>query len=614
LSSDPPPKPLSRNWLIPLTIGILLLAAGYAFVRPALVRKSAAAKIKALGGNSTYPSHATHPSDVQPRWYWKRVERFDIDPITYVYMPRGVGDDRSLQFLRSLPELEEIELAFTDLSDDFITGLIRECPKLKALTVDGSFAGDQTVAALLEDPERWERLGLAYCPISVPMADALVADLGFRRRPASPLSPAARNAAQALGEGVISMATRLDDGSTINLFLSEIELEAAEADRHLRVLLHDLDPFHRIEVAVQSQQVTRAAGWFADLSCGELRLGNGSGDLAWLRSFKNIDELSLPSNRDHFMSGDKVKNGLSLEKLTVSGEAGWPFKGENVLPSLLGTGMLEHVAIHIKNDRPERMWRDLGKLRTRRLSLTADDAGFAQLAPMPELDILYLHKTGITDAALPHLARHANLRFLSLRATAITDQGVDHLRQLTKLERLYLNQTQITDAALPSLLAHPNLRLLSLKETAITDMAFMNVDAPIRLDTIVLDTTAIADRTLATLAAHAPQLKKLRVRNTGVTDKGVEALRGHPSLSELYLENVAITDACLDALAGIPSLKDLSIYGTSITTIQPLQSVPKLEYLNTSKLVSAAEKEAFQKARPKVRMRQHGTYSPYEEP
>lgn len=72
------------------------------------------------------------------------------------------------------------------------------------------------------------------------------------------------------------------------------------------------------------------------------------------------------------------------------------------------------------------------------------DRDLALLSNFPELRILYLEHTSISDDGLCLLSGLSDLRSLCLEWTAITDAGLKHLQRLPRLRRLNLCFTKIT--------------------------------------------------------------------------------------------------------------------------------------------------------------------------
>jgi uncharacterized membrane protein/YHS domain-containing protein len=73
----------------------------------------------------------------------------------------------------------------------------------------------------------------------------------------------------------------------------------------------------------------------------------------------------------------------------------------------------------------------------------------------------------------------------------------------------------------------------------------------------------VGDETMK-LAARMPNLSRLDVRETGVTDAGIAALKGHAQLAELVLARTHLTDAAVDRLLELPALKRVFLWGSGL--------------------------------------------------
>lgn len=75
------------------------------------------------------------------------------------------------------------------------------------------------------------------------------------------------------------------------------------------------------------------------------------------------------------------------------------------------------------------------------------DEGLAVVSSMPNLEKLYLQKTGITDDALAHLEGLNHLRYLNVYGTQVSDTGLENLISLPSLESLFVWETNVTKEA-----------------------------------------------------------------------------------------------------------------------------------------------------------------------
>jgi internalin A len=133
---------------------------------------------------------------------------------------------------------------------------------------------------------------------------------------------------------------------------------------------------------------------------------------------------------------------------------------------------------------------------------TSDD--LEKLAPhlrgLPQLRVLSLKGSPVTDGGLKQLRELTSLGELDLNFTRVTDQGLKELKGLTKLQDLYLGSTAVTDAGLKELKGLSALRLLNLFGTRVTDEGLKELTG-------------------------LKNLQRLHVAGSGVTKAGIEAFR-----------------------------------------------------------------------------------------
>ena len=74
-----------------------------------------------------------------------------------------------------------------------------------------------------------------------------------------------------------------------------------------------------------------------------------------------------------------------------------------------------------------------------------------RLEEQPDLEVLVLCGSQVTDAGLVHLQGLKRLRLLHLADTQVTDAGLVHLQGLTQLRSLDLARTQVTEDGVANL-------------------------------------------------------------------------------------------------------------------------------------------------------------------
>jgi hypothetical protein len=152
-----------------------------------------------------------------------------------------------------------------------------------------------------------------------------------------------------------------------------------------------------------------------------------------------------------------------------------------------------------------------------------DDA-LAHLRDLPDVHVLVLARSQVTDAGLAQLAGLASLRTLVLNQTNVTDKGVAELKGLTELRELALDETPVTDAGLEHLQGLTGLQFVSLKGTAVTSAGLAHLKGLTRLESLVLDETKVTDAGLVHLQGLT-SLQLLLVRSTAVTKSGIAQLK-----------------------------------------------------------------------------------------
>lgn len=126
------------------------------------------------------------------------------------------------------------------------------------------------------------------------------------------------------------------------------------------------------------------------------------------------------------------------------------------------------------------------------------------LSEFPELEMLCLSETKITDAGLAHLPPLRNLRVLMLDNTDISDAALELLRQFPRLEYLYLSNTKITDEGLEHLDSLSNLHLLDLDGTRITDAGLEHLHQLKKLEGVSLSDTLVSKAGMEKLQKALP--------------------------------------------------------------------------------------------------------------
>jgi beta-lactamase regulating signal transducer with metallopeptidase domain/Leucine-rich repeat (LRR) protein len=289
----------------------------------------------------------------------------------------------------------------------------------------------------------------------------------------------------------------------------------------------------------------------------------GLSDLAKLSNLKTLT-LDSSQQRSRVTPEGMLAIGklTQLVKLTISGK----FSGD----SALDEGTIDDRLIFAWTSR----LKQLKSLQLFNCWLT--DEGLNRLSHLRSLVRLNLSgDLEITDDGMAHLGTITTLKNLSLANAAITDKGLSQLKPLTSLESLVLYnapQAQVSDAELASLAGCSKLRKLVVTNakiegrglapfTTLTSLSLENnpvddagVETLVRnnqLTDLNLSGTKITDKAFSVIAANLPQLERLNVRKTQLTDAGLEALKPLTHLHEVQAAGTQITEAGKNSLKGV---------------------------------------------------------------
>jgi Leucine-rich repeat (LRR) protein len=211
----------------------------------------------------------------------------------------------------------------------------------------------------------------------------------------------------------------------------------------------------------------------------------------------------------------------------------------------------------------------LRKLRWLDLSSNYDltDDALRSIRLLPALQVLNVSSTEITDRGVAHL-RNLDLQELNLGLTQITDRAVRDIVTLAKLRRLVLGATAITDRGIQHLVKCKHLAELGLYGTDISNTGLLLLSRCSRLQLLSIGgNKKITDDGLRAVAA-LPQLESLSLLDAPITDRGLAHLTKCRRLKWLNLEGTLITKACLPTLRKLTTLTDLLLHGTNISDEQ----------------------------------------------
>lgn len=303
--------------------------------------------------------------------------------------------------------------------------------------------------------------------------------------------------------------------------------------------LHGLRSLALTNTLVSDEGVATIAASFPDLV--ELDLSSntlmGGEAMKAIASLGRLERLSLMQTRLNDLQLRRLSKLSKLEVLDLRGsmEAGDMTLG--VVAKLPSLRALKH-----------------------RSTIVSDD-GLARLAGSPTLAALLIQDFAITSAAGRSLAAMPALESLEIfRCQGFGTEGVLALAPLGKLSRLTLRDLpEVNDAALAVVAELPALERLTLHELAsVGDEGLAQLAKAQGLK--VLDIWSLPQMTDATAAVIAglPNLEELSIRETGMTEKSLDAITAMPKLRSLTFKNGAVSEERAAALAA-KKLKKLDL-------------------------------------------------------
>lgn len=392
----------TRRFILPLTIVLVLAAVVYSVLRPALIRGKARRVLKEFNCDA---ENYAEPSNL----YWLAMDKLlgpSHRPIRSVHFYRCpvILNDSDLDVLRSLPELESLQVPFHDLSDGFLADIVSNS-ELARLDFSGTYAGAKTVKALLDHPR--EFVLPTFIGTSITRKDA------ERLRAAYPeavvlwspaMSAAERASFQTMYPAVSLHQVAKDFDFPLSLLVSLDMLAPDQAETFGKVE----GSFYSISFMDGELDNRRALSLLKGKETRHLDLNNIElTDSLWMGTLPRLEGLDLGTNfRPTVITGDDLQaigNLTHLTRLDICGNTIEDHHLEHLLPL-----------------------KDL-----ERLSLSGNRCGTGP--------------TLLTDACLTTLATFPKLTELRVYGANIRD--VDGILALPALKELYENSLTEADRA-----------------------------------------------------------------------------------------------------------------------------------------------------------------------
>ncbi len=202
--------------------------------------------------------------------------------------------------------------------------------------------------------------------------------------------------------------------------------------------------------------------------------------------------------------------------------------------------------------------------------------GLTYLQELPSLEYLCFAGTMVTDAKMFQIGRLTSLTQLSIGGSKV-GKGLAHLKGLKSLRFLSLEaaRNEHIDKHLVHLAELTNLEELKLRDTLVSDVGVEHLKGMTKLKKLDLGNRyyPVSDKITDDGMVHLNKLKsleELELPRTGVTDVGLAHLASLKALKKLNVGR-EVTDNGIATLAKMKSLEDLDISSKNITDAGMIQ-------------------------------------------
>jgi len=156
--------------------------------------------------------------------------------------------------------------------------------------------------------------------------------------------------------------------------------------------------------------------------------------------------------------------------------------------------------------------------------------------------------------------------------------------QAGQVTGVVLRGSWVSDGDLDALRGLPQLARLDLSLTRITDLGMLRLkDLPNITELNLFYAEHVTDEGVAAIKGWK-KLARLNLRGTKITDNTLSMLAGMPTLTALDAGFAEITDSGLQHLAALTGLRELAVGGNKLNEVglQVLRSLPGLTHLDLS--------------------------------
>ncbi|MBC8471397.1 MAG: hypothetical protein H8D56_18205 [Planctomycetes bacterium] len=311
----------------------------------------------------------------------------------------------------------------------------------------------------------------------------------------------------------------------------------------------------------------------------------------------SVEDPNLGSS--YLESGRDLSLPLGLDPKRVCLSSGWDFtglaRGDTVVPAGRNVQLIVMLRLRQKDSAkiaalPPAQYK---MYVTDRCHVDPDDlSGLSELGPN---DLYKLHVSSLVRTAdadqrvLEPISHLTGLQILCLHKTGVTSKGMEFLKELRSLRALELHGERIGVSGLSVLKDLPELEYLDL-DTSLTDAGLKHVGQLPNLRWLRIQTGSIFGPGLAELA-NLPHLERLSIwGNSPISDRHIKYLEGLTQLKSLTLWGIAdrLTDASLASIAKLKNLEELYFIRTGsrftptgVAHLKELKNLKKVDFAQT---------------------------------
>lgn len=203
---------------------------------------------------------------------------------------------------------------------------------------------------------------------------------------------------------------------------------------------------------------------------------------------------------------------------------------------------------------------NLERLTTARMKCLQGNMGL--IGALKKLKYLNIEYNDLNDADFAEIDSLTNLEEINFGDTKITDAGFKHFSKLSKLRVMRLNKVPNLNGSGFSFVPKSNLKEIYAETSAIGQRAFESLGGVKSIEVLHLDRSAVSIEAMKDLA-RCTGLKKLSLQKNSLNDEGTKYLEKLKQLEELSLKgNPNVTSRSFTALSKIKSLKHLNVMDT----------------------------------------------------